>query len=86
MSTLDQIEVDIEQLSLDEQLHLIEFLARAIRRRMTSDPDADLATMAADPDIQRELVAINAEFANSHLTQRARASGSHLTNDTAQDK
>ena len=64
--TLDTIEAAIEQLSLPEQLTLMERLASRIRSRTLRAPaarDSDLAAMANDPDMQRELRQIEAEFA-----------------------
>lgn len=66
--TLEQIVVAASQLSLDEQLDLMEQLARQIRRRSVPPEmslDDTLRTMAEDPDIQREIAAINAEFAHT---------------------
>jgi hypothetical protein len=65
-STVDTIEAAIEQLSLSEQLMLMERLASRIRSRTHRTPaarDSDLAAMASDPAIQRELRQIEAEFA-----------------------
>jgi hypothetical protein len=67
-TTLEQIEADISQLSLSEQLLLIERLARRIRdRTLRPQPSRtdELAAMASDPDIQRELQQIEAEFAGT---------------------
>jgi hypothetical protein len=64
-TTLERIEADISQLSLSEQLLLMERLARRIRDRTRRPSRADeLAAMASDPDIQRELRQIEAEFIN----------------------
>jgi hypothetical protein len=55
---LRQIEDSFTQLSIPEQLHLIERLVHRVRKdTLTQGEDADnqLAQMAADPDIQREL-------------------------------
>ena len=64
--TLERIEADIAQLSLAEQLWLMERLAHRIRQQ-TLRPlivqESDLAAMAADPAIQHELQQIDAEFA-----------------------
>ena len=61
--TLQRIESEIEQLSFDEQLLLMERLARRIRGgpslRVRED---DLAAMADDPAVQRELRRIEAEI------------------------
>jgi hypothetical protein len=64
--TLERIEADIAQLSLAEQLWLMERLAQRIRTRTLQMPrlqESGLAEMAQDPAIQRELQQINAEFA-----------------------
>jgi hypothetical protein len=64
--TLERIEADIAQLSLAEQLWLMERLAQRIRTRTLQMPtvqESKLAEMAHDPAIQRELQQINAEFA-----------------------
>ncbi len=63
--TLAQIESDIEQLSLADQIDLMERLIRLVRQRavLLVASDADLALMAHDPHIQREIAAIEAEFA-----------------------
>ncbi len=66
--TLETIEGAIDQLSLEEQLMLMERLASRIRSRTLRTPtpevlESDLAAMASDPAIQRELRQIAAEFA-----------------------
>ncbi len=64
--TLERIEADIAQLSLAEQLWLMEHLAQRIRTRTLQMPtvrERELAAMAHDPVIQHELQQINAEFA-----------------------
>jgi hypothetical protein len=64
--TLERIETDIAQLSLAEQLWLMERLAHRIRQsslRPLRVQEADLAAMAADPAIQQEVQQIAAEFA-----------------------
>jgi hypothetical protein len=63
--TLTEIERRLDDLSLDEQLRLLERLAARVRRQAadrTNGGDAELAAMAADPEIQRELRAIEEEF------------------------
>jgi hypothetical protein len=63
---LERIETDIAQLSLAEQLWLMERLAHRIRQsslRRVNVQEADLAAMAADSSIQQELQHIAAEFA-----------------------
>ncbi|PDV97147.1 hypothetical protein [Candidatus Chloroploca asiatica] len=64
--TLERIETDIAQLSLAEQLWLMERLAHRIRQfslRPLRVQEADLAAMAADESIQQEVQHIAAEFA-----------------------
>ncbi len=65
LSVLSQVEGRIHQLSLAEQLWLIERLAQRLRAQLiTQNPFEDaLAAMAADPEIQRELECIEEEFA-----------------------
>jgi hypothetical protein len=66
LPTVDTIEAAIEQLSLPDQLVLIERLASRIRSRVLRTPppaEVDLAAMASDPAIQDELRRIEAEFA-----------------------
>jgi hypothetical protein len=68
--TLERIETDIAQLSLAEQLWLMERLAHRIRHsslRPLSVQEADLVAMAADPAIQHEVQQIAAEFALTEL-------------------
>ena len=62
---LSQIEAHIDQLSLAEQLWLLERLAQRLRTQMIvhSSFEPQLAAMAEDPDIQRELQRIEEEFA-----------------------
>jgi hypothetical protein len=63
---LEQIEADIQHLSLAEQLWLMERLAHSICTRTPRTPpgqESDLVAMAYDPVLQRELAQINAEFA-----------------------
>ena len=67
-TALERIEADISQLSLSEQLLLMERLAHRIRdRTLRPQPSLtdQLAAMASDPDIQRELQQIEAEFAGT---------------------
>ena len=67
-TALERIEADISQLSLSEQLLLMERLAHRIRdRALRPQPllTDQLAAMASDPDIQRELQQIEAEFAGT---------------------
>jgi hypothetical protein len=63
---LRQIEDSFTQLSIAEQLRLIERLVHRVRKdTLTQREDADnqLARMAADPDIEREMREIEREFA-----------------------
>ena len=64
-SVLSQIEESINQLSLDEQLWLIEQLVHRIRENTLKQSvwDSQLVAMAADPEIQEELQKIDEEFA-----------------------
>ncbi len=69
-TAVEQIEADIERLSLAEQLWLMERLAHRIRRSALpsqADDESDLDAMARDPAIQRELAQIEAEFAGTEL-------------------
>jgi hypothetical protein len=64
--TLETIEAAIDQLSVTEQLMLMERLASRIRARALRRvpvTDSDLEAMASDPAIQHELRQIEAEFA-----------------------
>ena len=65
MMVLSQLEENIYELSLDEQLWLIERLAQHIRQGVVKKDnfEAQLMTMASDPEIQTELEVINLEFA-----------------------
>ena len=65
LAVLSQIEERIHQLSLAEQLWLIERLAQRLREQLIvhSPFEQQLAAMADDPDIQRELQRIEEEFA-----------------------
>lgn len=65
VSSLIQIEETIRRLSLPEQLHLLEWLARSVRQHAQVGESVrinQLAMMAADPDIQRELRQMADEF------------------------
>ncbi|HEX8398223.1 MAG TPA: hypothetical protein VF644_12405 [Pyrinomonadaceae bacterium] len=69
-AALEKIEAQILQLGLNEQLELIEFLARQVREnaQKTSDNlENELSEMANDPEIQRELREIENEFAGTLL-------------------
>ena len=67
---LERLEADISQLSLSDQLWLIERLAQRTRQRTLPDQptlESQLAAMASDPDIQRELRQIESDFAGTEL-------------------
>ncbi len=67
---LSQIEESIDQLTLIEQLLLIERLANRIRQSTTMEQsiwENQLIAMAADPEIQDELRKIEEEFASTEL-------------------
>ncbi|MCL1464705.1 hypothetical protein [Argonema galeatum] len=72
---LQEIEHSIRALSLEEQLWLLERIARQVRERThTKDKFADakymkeqLAAMARDPNIQSEIAAIKEEFAVAEM-------------------
>ena len=69
-STLERIEIDISQLSLADQLWLMERLAHRIRQsslRPLIVQEGDLAAMAADPAIQHEVRQIDTEFAVTEM-------------------
>ncbi|MEW5956087.1 MAG: hypothetical protein AB1801_00060 [Chloroflexota bacterium] len=64
-SVLSRIEDTFSQLSLTEQLWLIERLIQHIRENMLQKEslfETQLAVMSADPEIQTELQQIEAEF------------------------
>jgi hypothetical protein len=65
VSVLSQIEERIQQLSVADQLWLLEHLAQRLRTQLLTHNTFEnaLAAMAADPDIQRELRGIEEEFA-----------------------
>jgi hypothetical protein len=70
LDSLAQIEREIQQLSYDEQLWLIERLVHGLRHRSRDARpafEAALAEMAADPDIRRELEQIAQEFAATEM-------------------
>ncbi len=65
-SGFEQIEADVERLSLADQLRLMERLAHLIGRRAhptLTVQERDLVAMADDLAIQRELGEIAEEFA-----------------------
>ena len=61
LSVLSQIEESISQLTLDEQLWLVERVAQRIRTHVVAQSawDNQLATMASDPEIQSELMSVS---------------------------
>jgi hypothetical protein len=64
-SILSQIEDRFSQLTVSEQLRLIERLVHTVHERTQKPPadlDSQLAQMAADPQIRAELVKIEEEF------------------------
>lgn len=65
LPVLSQIEGRIHQLSLGEQLWLIERLAQRLRAQLIPRNTLEdaMTAMAADPEIQRELRCIEEEFA-----------------------
>lgn len=72
MSTvlMQQIEADINHLSLPDQLWLMERLANRIRKHALPNRQSlenQLAAMADDPAIQRELRQIEHEFSGSEI-------------------
>lgn len=70
-----EIERSIRNCSLEEQLWLLEKIARQVRERsQTADKFADgeymkkqMEAMAKDPHIQAEIAAINEEFAVTEM-------------------
>ena len=66
LGVLSEIEAHIDELSVAEQLALLEYVAQRLRKNLgaQSNVENELALMAADPDIQRELREINEEFAS----------------------
>jgi hypothetical protein len=65
LSALSHIEESIYQLSIAEQLWLIERVAQRIREKLGAQSafDQQLAAMAADQEMQHELRSIEEEFA-----------------------
>lgn len=66
--TLEQLVADIDQLTVPDQLWLMERLAHRIRQRTlspSSNNEQSLTDMANDPAIQRELHLIAGEFAGT---------------------
>ena len=69
-AALEKIEAQILPLGLNEQLELIEFLARRVRenaQKPSGNLENELSEMANDPEIQRELREIENEFAGTLL-------------------
>jgi hypothetical protein len=67
-SQLSHLEATISELSLSDQLWLMERLAHQIRDRSLRGPtlgDGEFERMARDPAIQRELREIETEFARA---------------------
>jgi len=67
-SIVTQIEDGFSQLSIPEQLWLIERLVHRVHEATLnnrSDLDQQLALMADDPEIQSELRSIEREFSNA---------------------
>ena len=66
--TIQRMVTDFGQLSLADQLSLLERFVQQIRQRTTQGRpslESQLAAMAMDPDIQRELRQIEREFAGT---------------------
>ena len=64
-SILSQIEDRFSQLSISEQLRLIEHLVHRVHEQTVKeggDLETQLALMAADPEMQSELQKIEQEF------------------------
>ena len=69
-AALEKIEAQILQLGLNEQLELIEFLARRVRenaQKPSGNLENELSEMANDTEIQREMREIENEFAGTLL-------------------
>lgn len=69
-ATIERLEADIRQLSLADQLLLMERLVHTIRQRTVSPQatvDDQLMAMASDPEIQREIHLIEMEFAGTEV-------------------
>ena len=67
LSALSQIEESISQLSLAEQLWLIERVAQRLREHLDAQSafDQQLVAMAADQEMQQELRRIEEDFAQA---------------------
>lgn len=69
-TALLKIEEQMNHLSLNDLLALIEIATRRIRDKtwhVESDFESQLKAMAADPQIQNELAQINQEFAITEM-------------------
>ena len=67
---LYQIEEQVNLLSLNDLLELIDITTRRIREKTFDEPsdlESEFDAMAADPQIQRELQMINEEFAITEM-------------------
>jgi hypothetical protein len=66
---LETLESAISQLSLHEQVRLLERLAHCVRKQTErqQNQDDELTAMAADPAIQCQLRQIEAEFSGKEL-------------------
>jgi hypothetical protein len=67
-SVLDRLNADIQRLTLEEQVWLLEQLAQRIREKTMRQQqilEGQLTAMANDPDIQREIELIQSEFAET---------------------
>jgi hypothetical protein len=76
-AVLRDLEERIEKLTQEEQLWLIERLARKLRRsqpKRLAVRASDLAAMAADPQIQAELRKIEEEFSGRSPVDSGNAS------------
>lgn len=64
MSMLSEIEEHINNLSVDDQLLLIERVSQRLRKSMTGKTGVsdDLSEMASDPEIQKEISDIENEL------------------------
>ncbi len=69
-SILSQIEDGFGQLSISEQLLLIERLVHRVNQATSAkrdDLDQQLSLMAGDPEIQKELQNIEREFSSAEV-------------------
>lgn len=69
-TTFDRIERQLDDLSQDEQLRLIDVVSRRLRSHANGSVPAigfDLEAMAADPEIQAEIRAIEREFSATEM-------------------